>query len=53
VDWKEGNDKMYTTIVPVQEEDVEALKSTDPFNLMRYFPRLHLDGGRPTWFGKD
>jgi hypothetical protein len=52
VDWKQGNDKMYTTLIPVQQEDVEALKDTDSFNLMRYFPRLHLDG-RPTWVGKD
>jgi hypothetical protein len=53
VDWDEGDDKMYTTLIPVQEEDVEALKGADAFNLMRYFPRLHLDGGQPRWTGKD
>ena len=53
VDWDEGDDKMYTTLIPVQMEDVEALKGADIFDLMRYFPRLHLDGGQPTWIGKD
>jgi hypothetical protein len=53
VDWKEGNDKTYTTLIPVQAEDVEARKDTDVFDLMRYFPRLHLDGGQPRWMGKD
>jgi hypothetical protein len=34
VDWKEGNDKMYTTLIPIQVEDVEALKGTDIFGLI-------------------
>ena len=53
VDRDEGDDKMYTTMIPVPEKDVEALKGADIFDLMRYFPRLHLDGGRPTRIGKD
>ena len=43
---------MYATLIPVRAEDVEALKDKDLFGLMRYFPRLHLDGGRPTRIGK-
>jgi hypothetical protein len=53
VDWEEGNDRQYSTLIPVQtKEEAETLKGTSVFNLMTYFPRLHLDG-KPTWVGKD
>jgi hypothetical protein len=49
----EGNDKMYTTLVPVQTQaEIDALKETDTFMLMTYFPRLQIDGGTPKWMGK-
>ena len=52
VDWEEGNDRQYSTLIPVQtKEEIEALKATSIFDLMTYFPRLHLDG-KPTWVGK-
>ncbi len=50
VDWKEGNDKIYTTFLPVAgEAEIEALKATDIYELMRYFPRLQWDAGTPVW----
>jgi hypothetical protein len=53
VDWENGNDKMYTTLIPVQtQEEIQALKGTDTIMLMTFFPRLQLDGN-PTWIGKD
>ena len=53
VDWDGGNDRSYSTLIPVQtQEQLEALKQTDIFALMRYYPRLHLDGGTPVWNGK-
>jgi hypothetical protein len=53
VDWDGGNDRCYSTLIPVQtQEQLEALKQTDMFSLMRYYPRLHLDGGTPIWNGK-
>jgi hypothetical protein len=53
VDWEEGNDKMYTTLIPVQTQaEIDTLKKTDTFMLMTFFPRLQLDRG-PTWVGKD
>jgi hypothetical protein len=53
VDWKDGNDKQYSTLVPVQTpEEVAALKQTTIFTLMTYFPRLQFDGRKPAWIGK-
>jgi hypothetical protein len=52
VDWEDGNDTQYSTLIPVQtSEEIEALKKTDNFDLMRYYPRLHVDGA-PAWLGK-
>ena len=54
VDWDEGNDKIYVTLIPVQtSEEIAALKQTTTFTLMRYYPRLQLDKGNPVWIGKD
>ncbi len=54
VDWVDGNDKSYSTLVPVHtQEEIEALKQTNMFSLMCYFPRLQWDSGKPSWNGKD
>jgi hypothetical protein len=54
VDWDKGDDKIYVTLLPVQtSEDIAALKETNVFELMRYYPRLQLDQGKPVWMGKD
>ena len=52
VDWDGGNDRQYSTLFPVRtEEEIEAMKRASSFDLMRYYPRLHLDG-KPSWNGK-
>jgi hypothetical protein len=52
VDWDEGNDKMYTTLIPVEtQSEIDTLKATGTFLLMTFFPRLQL-GGVPKWVGK-
>jgi hypothetical protein len=52
VDWDQGNDKQYSTLVPVQtQEEIAALRETNVFTLMTHFPRLHFDG-TPKWVGK-
>jgi hypothetical protein len=53
VDWKHGNDKQYSTFVPVQTaEEITALKQTDTLSLLRFFPRLQWDGSKIGWIGK-
>ena len=53
VDWNGGNDRMYTTFIPVQtREQIEELKAANPFMLMTYLPRLQVDG-KPIWMGKE
>jgi hypothetical protein len=53
VDWDEGNDKMYSTLLPVQsKEEGRALNRTTIYTLMTYFPRLQWDGGKAGWVGK-
>jgi hypothetical protein len=52
VDWDQGNDKQYSTLVPVQtQEEIAALRETNVFTLMTYFPRLNFNG-TPKWVGK-
>jgi hypothetical protein len=47
VDWQQGDDKAYSTFVPVQtEEEIAALKQTDNLTLLLFFPRLHWDGSK-------
>jgi hypothetical protein len=54
VDWEDGNDRSYVILVPVQtQDDIDALKKTDVFSLMRYFPPIQWDFGSPAWNGKD
>jgi hypothetical protein len=49
VDWKDGNDKQYTTYIPVDTpEQIEALKASSVFDLLRFFPRLQ----GTSWVGK-
>ena len=53
VDWDQGNDKQYSTLVPVQTQDeIAALKQTTIFTLMCYFPRLQFDRAKPEWICK-
>jgi hypothetical protein len=53
VDWDEGNDKQYSTLIPVQtQEEIAALKQTTTVTLMTYFPRLQFDGFKPAWIVK-
>jgi hypothetical protein len=54
VDWQQGDDKAYSTFVPVQtEEEIAALKQTDNLTLLLFFPRLQWDGSKIGWIGKD
>ncbi len=55
IDWDKGDDKVYVTLIPVQTpEEISALKETDVFSLLRYYPRLQVDSSRnPVWAGKD
>ncbi len=54
VDWEKGNDKMYSTLVPVEtREDGEGLSRTTIYTLLTYIPRLQWDGGTPAWVGKS
>ena len=49
VDWKDGNDKQYSTYIPVDTpEQIEALKASSVFDLLRFFPRLQ----GTHWIGK-
>ena len=42
-----------TTLIPVQTEaEIEALKQESTPSLLRYSPRLQLDGGKIVWVGK-
>jgi hypothetical protein len=53
VDWEGGDDRQYSTLFPVQtQEEIEAMKQASFFDLMNYYPRLHVDGN-PKWNGKD
>jgi hypothetical protein len=53
VDWDDGDDRHYTTLIPVQTEaEIEALKQESTPSLLRYSPRLQLDGGKIVWVGK-
>jgi hypothetical protein len=49
VDWKDGNDKQYTSYFPVDSpEQIEALKASSVFEIYRFTPRL-ID---KRWIGK-
>jgi hypothetical protein len=44
IDWDEGKDPQYCTYIPVEtSEEVEALRQTSPFELVKFSPRLQVD----------
>lgn len=54
VDWDKGNDKYYSTFIPVQTPDeIADLKQTTVQMLLRFYPRLQWDMEKPVWIGKD
>jgi hypothetical protein len=53
VDWDEGNDKQYTTLIPVRTKaEITALKQASTIELLCYSPRLQRDGDKIVWIGK-
>ena len=55
IDWDGGDDKMYTTYIPIQWDEnlINALKQRSPFELLAVTPRLQWDnGGEIKWIGK-
>jgi hypothetical protein len=52
VDWDEGHDIQYSTLLPVRSVE-QGAELNNVFGLMRYLPRLHLDAGKAQWFGKN
>jgi hypothetical protein len=58
IDWEEGDDPQYSTFIAVEsDEEIETLKVTSPFGLLRFSPRLVRDfpkgSDKPTigWVG--
>ncbi len=43
IDWDDGDDPQYSTYIPVETVEIEALKSEPPLGLLRIFPRLQKD----------
>jgi hypothetical protein len=53
VDWDEGNDKQYTTLIPVRTKaEITALKQASTIELLCYSPRPQRDGDKIVWIGK-
>lgn len=59
VDWDKGNDKMFTTYIPIKElpkrEEIEGLKEKTPLEILAYSPRLQWDSknnDKIVWVGK-
>jgi hypothetical protein len=41
IDWKDGEDPQYVTLIPVETpEEIETLKQSPPHGLLRFEPRL-------------
>jgi hypothetical protein len=41
IDWEEGNDPQYSTLIAVEtDEEIETLKRASPFELLEFSPRL-------------
>lgn len=61
IDWENGNDPQYRTYIPVEtEEEIEELKKSSSFELLRFTPRLQRDfpkeADKPSkscWIGKQ
>lgn len=52
IDWDEGDDKMYTTFIPIplDEKIIQELNERSPFELLAVTPRLQWDnGGEIKW----
>lgn len=44
IDWEGGNDPQYKTFIPVEtKEEIELLKNTDMYGLMKFRPSLRSD----------
>ncbi len=45
IDWEEGNDKMYSTYIPIEYDKalIEDLNQRSPMGLLGIFPRLQWD----------
>ncbi len=44
IDWEEGNDPQYVKFIPVETKyEIETLKKTNIFELLKFSPRLHQD----------
>ncbi len=44
VDWSDGNDAQYTTLIPVETpEDIEAIQKADILRIMDFLPQLRID----------
>jgi hypothetical protein len=53
VDWDEGNDKQYTTLILVRTKaEITTLKQASTIELLCYSPRLQWDGDKIVWIGK-
>jgi hypothetical protein len=49
VDWDDGDDKQYSTYIPVATpEQIEAMRGSSVYELLRFFPRLQ----EMKWIGK-
>jgi hypothetical protein len=44
IDWEDGEDPQYSTYIPVETAaEIETLKTTSPFSLLQFSPRLQRD----------
>jgi hypothetical protein len=48
--WEGGNDETYLTLIPVQPEEIAAIKETE-WSLLNDYPRMLWDDGK--WVGKE
>lgn len=54
VDWLNGNDKMYTTYIPIEEQDIAKLENNSPLELLGRVPRLQWDNdNKIVWIGRE
>jgi hypothetical protein len=52
LDWKRGNGRQYSTLVPAQtSEEIAMLEQTSTFSLMTLYPWSRFDGAKPKWVG--
>ena len=58
IDWEGGDDKMHVTHIPIEEKDIEELKTKSSLELLAYSPRLQWDthgenADKVIWIGKE